>query len=335
MNKMNLHKKLLNAIKRGTGEAHLIVMQHPEIDFSKEILEGIKKNFAYDCQCEGSRDRYIFDLINFSTQKEFLIEQACKELYLAKNDSWDLFHLYDIVCLFALDGSKDAKKHIRKRFRMEMKEDHWAGERNLLKIDGIKGLLYIAQEKGEIFSIYGDEWEDCSLSYMVDNFQQENPAVNVMKILEKASKNNVFIQTYLEKYKEEKSKPKKEREKVAWNYNAVTERLNTKKFFILSQEKVSEISEEDILSFADDFLKEINEDRKIRYLRIFGYTKFPYDYHLLFNIVKETPIKYDNLLENAIKALHFFKADDIRAFALEKLAQTKDFEVYIFTGRKL
>ena len=50
-----LKEKFKNAIKRGTGEAYLLMQENPEVDFSAEIIEAAIKNLAYDPAVEGSR----------------------------------------------------------------------------------------------------------------------------------------------------------------------------------------------------------------------------------------------------------------------------------------
>jgi len=52
-------EKFLNSIKRGTGEAYLLLKNNPEIDFSDEIIYAVLNICAYDGQCEGDRAQYI------------------------------------------------------------------------------------------------------------------------------------------------------------------------------------------------------------------------------------------------------------------------------------
>ncbi len=61
-----LKRQFLHVLKRGTGEAYLIVKAHPEIDFSNQIIQGALNIFAYDGQSEGDRATYIFEIISIS-----------------------------------------------------------------------------------------------------------------------------------------------------------------------------------------------------------------------------------------------------------------------------
>jgi hypothetical protein len=67
---MTVRQKFKRAIRRGTGETHLIMKDNPQLDFSNEIIKAALTNFAYDAQCEGSRGKYIFELIELSNKKE-------------------------------------------------------------------------------------------------------------------------------------------------------------------------------------------------------------------------------------------------------------------------
>ena len=67
---INIKRQFLNALKRGTGEAYLIVKDNPKIDFSNQIIKGALNIFAYDGQCEGDRATYIFEIISISKKKD-------------------------------------------------------------------------------------------------------------------------------------------------------------------------------------------------------------------------------------------------------------------------
>ena len=67
---MTLTQKFKSAIKRGTGEAFLLIKKNPQIDFSKYIIYGALNNLSYDNQMEGSRARYIYKLYLLSKSKE-------------------------------------------------------------------------------------------------------------------------------------------------------------------------------------------------------------------------------------------------------------------------
>jgi len=70
-----IEKKFLNSLKLGTGEAHLLLKENPQIDFSSVIVKGAINNYAYDSQSEGSRAKDLYGLLKKSNQRETIIQQ--------------------------------------------------------------------------------------------------------------------------------------------------------------------------------------------------------------------------------------------------------------------
>lgn len=58
----DIKSRFFDSLKRGTGEAYLILKENPTVDFSTYVIKGALRNFAYDGQSESSRAQYIFDL---------------------------------------------------------------------------------------------------------------------------------------------------------------------------------------------------------------------------------------------------------------------------------
>lgn len=64
-------------------------------------------------------------------------------------------------------------------------------------------------------------------SWTVDYFQDRNPTIKVYQELEKASKSNEYIKTYLDTIKKHKAKFQR-RERLKYNYETVDEKINSK-----------------------------------------------------------------------------------------------------------
>lgn len=63
-NTIEIKRRFFNSLKRGTGEAYLIINDNPLIDFSNYIIKGALRNYAYDGQSENSRAQYILSSTN-------------------------------------------------------------------------------------------------------------------------------------------------------------------------------------------------------------------------------------------------------------------------------
>lgn len=317
---MTVRQRFKNAIKRGTGETHLLMKANPNIDFSNDIIKAALTNLSYDNQSEGSRANYVFELIELSKQKEKIRLTILKALSTERQDTWALDQLFDLAAKFAIQGDKEAKKAIYKRYyKKTIQGSEWVGQDAIIEIDGLEGIKHIAETKGKLISKDSEEWED---SWTVDYFQEQNPTINVYRELEKASKSNVYIKTYLDTIKKHKVKFQKS-ERTKYNYQIVTERINSKVIVPLPPSGAIDLSKKDIKKLADDFLKETDRLKLEKYMRVFDRVKYPYDYQPLLRLAKSKNKKDDRLVEYATGTLKYFSGTNIREFAIEKLKKVK------------
>ncbi len=75
-------------------------------------------------------------------------------------------------------------------------------------------------------------------------------------------------------------------------------------------------------------MQESKRTKQEKYLRIFACVKFPYDYQSILELAKSKVKKTDRLVEFAVESLQFFRGKDIRQFALEKLLNANEPEIY-------
>lgn len=317
---MTVRQRFKNAIKRGTGETHLLIKENPKTDFSNEIIKAALKNLSYDNQSEGSRATYLFELIELSNQKEKIRKAILNALATERTDTWALVQLFDLAALFARQGDKEAKKAIYKRFYKKIiKYSKWAGQDTIIELDGLEGLKYIATVKGKAIQKDPKEWDD---SFMVDYFQKQNPAIKVYQELEIASKTDQYIKIYLETIKEYKAKFQI-RQRQKYDYNIVSEKINSNVTVPLPPAGAKELTKDDILKLADDFLKETDRIKLEKYMQVFDRVKYPYDYKPILHLVKSKNKRSDRLVGFAAGALKYFSGTNIRDFAIEKLKKTK------------
>jgi hypothetical protein len=155
-----IKRRFFNSLKRGTGEAYLIMLDNPTIDFSNLIKKGALTNFAYDQQSEGSRAKYIYTFIKNSKQKDKIIKAILAELQVKKDDYWGLDQMCDLAALFFKAGYAEAKSALYVRFKLNAVEGYeFCGQDQLMEVAGLKGLLTVAEAIGR--TILGDKnWED-------------------------------------------------------------------------------------------------------------------------------------------------------------------------------
>ena len=318
-----IKQRFKSSIRRGTGEAYLIIQSNPNVDFSTDIIKASLKNYAYDGQSEGSRALYISELITLSKQQNKIHDAILKGLANEQKDTWALVQLFDLATIFAKQGDKEARQAIYKRFFKKIIDgSDWCGYASIIELDDLDGLKYIATTIGKTLEKNPEDWQDSSI---IQHFQEDNPAINAMQELESASKENRFIKIYLDNIKRtEDARENYQRAVVNINYQTVKERINDEKRRVpIHPFEAKQLTKTDIKKLADDFLKETNRQKIEKYMRIFDRIKYPYQYSSILEIVKSKNIKSDRLVEYASGALKYFSGNDIREFAIEILNKTK------------
>ncbi|TAE72122.1 MAG: hypothetical protein EAZ85_10075 [Bacteroidetes bacterium] len=238
-NTTNIKQLFLNSLKRGTGDAYIILKDNPTINFSSLIIKGAITNFAYDNQSEGSRANYIYQLIKKSKHKEKIINAVLTKLQFEKDDFYGLDQMCDLAVKFYKDGNILGKTALYNRFEKNNLEEYkFCGQKQLIEIGGINGVLKVAEVIGKTLFENPDDYED---SWRIDYFQKQNKSLDVYEELKKASVNNKFIKAYYDSILKNKwIKPKRGKIKQ-FTYELVKEKMEKGRFFFLSSERNKEL----------------------------------------------------------------------------------------------
>lgn len=315
-----IKRRFRSSIKRGTGEAHLIMQNNPTVDFSSDIIKASLKNYAYDGQSEGSRVLYISELIGLSKQQDKIRQAILIGLATERSDTWALVQLFDLATVFAKQGHKDAKRAIYKRFfKKIINGSDWCGYDSIIALDGLDGLKYIASTIGKTLVKNPGDWQD---DMIIRHFQDENPNLDAKKELEKASIDDKYIRIYLDNIQRTEAKRENYQPPV-FNLDTLRERIENSKFIYIPPSFTKSLSDKEKEIIADELLAEKDKLRIGKYLSIFSRIKFPYDYKVLLKYAKTRVNNNNRIAEWAVESLKFFSGDDIRQFALDKLKSTK------------
>ena len=320
---MIVRQRFKSAIKRGTGEAYLLMKAYPHIDFSCEIIKAALKNLSYDNQCE-SRDEYVFGLIERSPQKEKIRQVLFQVLATGESKDWDFYQLCNIVGRFAKQGEEEARKAIYQRYDSDP-FGTWqtCDEEIIVELDGIKGLKRIAETQGKILQENG---EVHITHWSATNLQERCPQINVLGELAKAAETNSYIKAYVDAIVDDKeNRPKIKRE--PYSYETINKRIEQHQTVRVADKWKKELSQTDIHKLADDLLKQTERKKIAAYLPIFCTVKWPYDYQHLLKYAHYESMQHkkwrsknwDMLVEKACDALKFFSGADIRELAMKKL----------------
>ena len=316
----DIKKRFFDSLKRGTGEAYLIAKENATIDFSTYVIKGALRNYAYDGQSEPSRAQYIFDLYSFSDKKDKIRKAIINGLATEQEDTWSLTHLFDLAKLFAQQGDQEMRKAIYDRFcNNPIEGSDWVGYSEILELDGIQGLIFIAEKFGKFIEQNPDDWQD---DWIIRYFQEENPDLEVTKILENRATENKYIRIYLDNIKRTKSSQEEHKSKPIKYKDIIDEVLNSKPF--ISFRRKRNLSEVEVIEIADQLINETEKSKIEKLLGIFDYYKFPLDSEVILNFAKLKKSSKNRLVDNAIDALKHLKSKAIREFALEKIKNSKN-----------
>lgn len=316
----NIKRQFFNSLKRGTGEAYLLVKDNPKIDFSGYIIKGALNIYAYDGQSEGNRAQYIFDIISISKQKDKIRKAILDGLANEKEYTWNLSHLFAIAKLFAEQGDTKVKQAMYDRFlNPSIEYSDWVGYSEILELDGLNGLFYIAEKFGKYIEQNPDDMQDDSI---IRHFQDDNKKIRVYEELEKKAKSNQFIRIYLDNVKRTKAKQEEHKAKPLKYKDIIDEVLSSKPF--ISYKRKINLTNEEINQIAKQLISETDKSNIERLLDIFDFYKFPYDSQIILDLAKQKPTSKNRIVEYAIYALKHLKSKEIRNFALDKIQNSKN-----------
>jgi len=232
-----------SALKKGLGRAYQYVVEHGDSDeLVRDWLEkACLENFTYDPQCEGDRSKWLYRILEQTSDIEHYERYIIEKLpTLTFDSSWDQNHIYGLLKQFSKHGSSAAREllydHFSKNLRVTYNES-WIGGSQIIDLDGLEGFLFVVRVIGENLIRTEDFSED---EYLLSEMIEEEDEDLVIDALMKASATCEFTKKYMDEvipqYEESKRKETKDR--------IVRTASERRKAFGHSQEKVLEMIED-------------------------------------------------------------------------------------------
>lgn len=291
--------------------------QHPESLFAKDIYRACLNNPDFDPQCSGSRAQYLFELIELLKNKDVFKAKLIKKFADSTKDSFSWQQLFDLMKLFAQSGNTLAKEAVYKKFRyFTARGENYLGNREIVDLDGLQGLLFVVSEKGKWFSQHPKDWEH---HYFIESVQEKFPDTDIWKFLCAQARKNKYIKTFVDVIKKYRLRQVQPQERLS--YEAITHLINKNKGKgIAIGSWVRTAKREDLVRFAEDLICEKDEQLIRLRLRAFTITEFPLDYQQLFQFLDSKDKRNKSL---ALRALSLFKSEELRNMALKNLRKGK------------
>lgn len=315
----NIKKQFEEELKKGTGKAILLFKRYyKKVDFVPALIEASLHNPDYDPQCSGSRAGYLYEMMQLLPNR-IAIENEILKRFL-KIYRCSVQQLFRLALLFAKNGNDFARPIIYRKFKKEIRTpDRGAGGDEIVELDGLNGLLFVAEELGRSLIAKETYWEDIAFIRSAEEILNKK---NLLGFLRRAGKSNSKIRVYVQAVE------KSMRKKKPWkrlSYIEVKSRIANNKQVPLAWGFGA--SKKELLQAASDLLKEPDKKKILSYLKLFSYrTKFPLGYKPLLNWNK---FNSNELKERVFVLLSAFKSPEIHKLAISNLKND------LFIGRSM
>ena len=323
----SLRRRFFNSLTRGTGEAYLLYKQYPEIDFSDLIIKGSVQNYAFDDQCEGSRASYMWRFIKGNKQRDRIVTAVLQQLTEDEENGGNLEQMCDLAVQFHQAGFKSARKVLNEKFEKNvLNELGYAGTRQVMEVGGLEVVMRVARVIGK--KLYIDK-SDSESSYNLDEFAKNHKELDVYHELEKAAATSKYVKTYFDSVRANKWSLPTVQNIPRFSYQIIKQRIDNRQMRFMSKSRADELSTEEVINLAKDFLRETDMAKKELYLRFFSKRKFPLSYKPILEIARGRNPSKTRMVEFAVGSLKYFSGKDIRLLALEKIRKTRNPSEYL------
>lgn len=308
-------------LRIGLGRAVLFLRERDTRPYRETILHACLRNMAYDPQLEGSRARYLFDVIEATGDAASFLQPVTAALVDARG-YWDTEQLFDLAVCFAQAGYDAARDAVYAKFDRSDAEEPFLGAGALVDLDGLDGLLHVADRLGQ--ALLTDPQMNIE-PHGLWLAQEQFGAETVHRSLADFAGKNPHIAAYLQAVVAERERQAQhpaspratlETADYATVKAAIAEYGSRGVGVVVLQRWGRQASDTDLARAAADLLAETDEDRRVAYLRIFRKRRFPLDPGPLLPLVRHPN---DRLAAEAFNALSLITDARVRALALDLL----------------
>jgi hypothetical protein len=324
----------------GLGRAIIHLQTHDAAPYCDAILNACLHNTAYEPFTEGTRARYLYEVIHLTGEVPFYRKHILKALMKSSPawQNWDGQHLFDFATLFALKGDKGARRVITERFDVNATTGHTLGAQHMISLKGIAGFGHVASHLGGI-----EPAEDNYVSYsdVIERIERMYGKEKSQFVFDRFSADNrmsAFIAT-AQKEREQQRQARNKRDPKELTYAEfkqwiADELIPTKNYTTFSCMVWGvNASESDLVTAANDLLALKDLDYLHAYLRVFDKRSFPLDPSKLIDIAireSDEPLydangwlsQYGQVIKSALYALSNLTDDAVRDFALNLIEDT-------------
>jgi hypothetical protein len=309
----------------GLGRPITFLQSHDAAPYRDVILEACIHWTGYDQQVEGSRNTYLFEVLQATGQPETFAEPILAAL-ARSSAKRDISQLLGLVLRFADDEYPDAREALYRAFDRDDTADPFSGASELISLDGLDGLLYVADRMG---AAPPDDEVDLHAWYFVAEAEEEYGKDAVQRALAAAQTENPRIQAFLEAVARSEAErgapPQADRpDLTGLSYGQVKQAIAALQpgkrdiLSLLAFERWGRDASDADLAHASADLLVTNEARQLaRYLRLFARRPYPRDPAPILPLVRHAD---HQVMVSAFRALARIAHPSVRALAIDILA---------------
>lgn len=305
--KQSISEAFIRSIKNGTGESILILKENPSLDLDKHITHACTHNLAYDPQCEGSREEYLHEILCLAQNKSEIVSFILSKLLSTETKDWDLDLVSSLSGVLAVAGNADAYKAIYTRYPKGLEpEFEFINNYDLVILDGLKGLEFIAEMDAKQLAIYASHWiGDSAITLCEETFPHSSPRKHLEDLAKESSNIRVYLENLPEEEKEDTAKTSRKPRPDLTIVQLLVKIDANIGFSPLAGKRLTEV-EIQILNGLIDPTQD--DDKLIAYLRLLARSEYPVE------------------IRNILPVLNS-KIDSSRFFALQILSKVTDLRI--------
>jgi hypothetical protein len=182
------------ALRKGQGRIVLHLREHGTAPIEDELLEACLHSLAYDAQCEGTRAEWLMELLDLTGNTAFYRDRILEALPGA-TEFWDVPQLLGLALEFARRGSSQARAALYETFDRQQFHEEWLGGEQIVALDGVAGMLHVAEVVGTRLSGDPEGWVDGSVLSLACEQCGEEP---VMAALRARAQDCPAVRAYLD-----------------------------------------------------------------------------------------------------------------------------------------
>ena len=301
---------------QGLGRPHIYLQRHDGTPYHEVLLHACLYNPCYDRATCISRCTYFHELMQL-TNTVTMFRQPILDALAEPDEEMDVEQLFDFALLYARAGDPYARQVMYEQCAEQTQDSEYIGTDQLIDLDGVEALLFIANSLGER-ALSDDDFSDND--HLLQHLANNGIHADIEELREMARGRYPFAHVYFDliaEYMQEGQQHKPRTRMGGKTYTQIKEQLtqsDKRPSRIQLAEWSAKASEEDLQRAAHDLLQQTDPQVLGNYFALFDKQAFPLGFEPLLPFVQH---KDKRIVRGAIQSIAQFQHKAIRTLAFE------------------